>query len=96
MVQEKESQVKERTPEEERQLQELMLRRLVAQECVRAMAAIKDDPKAREAEEKYRQQLTNIEKKIEAITGRPPDVVVGLKPGTLTGISWNIKESTNG
>lgn len=76
---------KELTEEEQAKLKDLTVRRLVALHAVRTLAAEKEDPRAREAEQKYRQQLANLDAKIEEITGRPPDIVVQLQPGVLFG-----------
>lgn len=44
-----------------------------------------DDPRQPEALEKYKGQLAELEKRLEEEAGKPPPIVVGLKPGRLFG-----------
>lgn len=44
-----------------------------------------DDPRRDDAMAEYQRQLAEIDKKIEALTGQPPAVVVGLKTAKLFG-----------
>lgn len=77
---------KELTQEEKEKLAELNVRRMVAMQAVRIVVDAKNhgDPRGAAAEEKYRGQLKRIEERIEAITGRPPDIVIGLKTAQLS------------
>lgn len=44
-----------------------------------------NDPRRKDALEEYKRQLAVVDGKIEALTGKPPDVVVGLKSAQLFG-----------
>jgi len=63
-------------------LAELNMRRGVALLAVRTA---RENGGSDEVVEMYQRQLSNIEGKIAELTGRVPDVVVGLKPGNLFG-----------
>ncbi len=43
------------------------------------------DPRRAGALEEYKRQLAEIDAKIAALTGKPPDIVVGLKSAHLFG-----------
>ena len=43
------------------------------------------DPRRAGALEEYKRQLAEIDGKIAALTGKPPDVIVGLKTARLFG-----------
>lgn len=78
---------KKLTEEEQAQLEELQFRRNMAVLCKKiADEVTEDDPLYHlraSAIAEYNRQIANIDKKIEALTGKPPDVVVRLKPGVL-------------
>lgn len=80
----------ELTQEQKQELAELNVRRQIALTAVRLLRAEKVDPRAPAAVEKYQGQLTSIENQIEAITGRPPDTVIGLQTARLTAVPSNL------
>lgn len=61
---------------------DLNFRRSLCREIIRVLSGI-DDPRRDDAVKEYQRQLAEIDKKIEAITGTPPPVVVGLKTAAL-------------
>lgn len=63
-------------------LQNLYLRRQMCQIAIEAIKGM-DDPRAPEALEHYKGQLSEIERQISA--NQPAPVVVGLKSATLSG-----------
>lgn len=65
-------------------LEELYNRRALCQHFIDLLTGV-DDPRRDSAIEEYRRQLTAIEAKIIELTGRPPDIVVGLKSAQLFG-----------
>lgn len=66
------------------ELTELHARRAMALLCIRvASEAPLDDPRRQGAIEEYNRQLAVIDGKIAALTGKPPDIVIGLKPARL-------------
>ena len=52
--------------------------------CITVLSEVEDtDPRKVDALRHYNQQLQTISDQIKAETGKPPDIVVGLKPGIL-------------
>ncbi len=70
------------TPEEKARLRELYLRRNLCN-LFRMIVNESDDPRRDDVMAEYNRQLASIDAKIAAIVGKPPDVVVGLKPAVL-------------
>lgn len=66
-----------------RTLTELHARRKLARYCISIVDQAQDDPRRPEALQKLQAQLASIDAQIAEITGKPPDVVVGLKPARL-------------
>ncbi len=66
------------------QLPELYARRKLCLLCLRTVSEVDpSDPRRAGALEEYNRQLASIDAKIAALTGRPPDIVIGLKPAIL-------------
>lgn len=70
-------------------LDELNFRRTLCRLCIRHISGM-DDPRREGALKEYQRQLAEIDKKIEALTGKPPDVVIGLKTAVLTAKSEKV------
>jgi hypothetical protein len=69
-----------------RSLGELELRKTLALrilDMLRTDPDIMYDPRVEDAIEEYERQLNSIQKQIDR--NRPPDIIVGLKPGRLVG-----------
>lgn len=67
-------------------LNELYGRRALCLACIQLVSDTPlDDPRREGAIEEYNRQLAVIDGRIAEITGKPPDIVIGLKPGLLTG-----------
>lgn len=65
-------------------LKDLHLRRNLALGVLRMIREdLAYDPRSSVAEQRYMKQLEEIEEKIKEISGRPPDVVIGLSPANL-------------
>jgi hypothetical protein len=65
-------------------LAELHERRKFFLDCLRTVTQLpQDDPQRMEAVEEYNIQLAAIDKQIEEMTGKPPAITIGLKPGVL-------------
>ncbi len=65
-------------------LQELYSRRKLCLFCIQLVSeASPDDPRRADAIIEYNRQLASIDAKIAAITGKPPDIVISLKPAIL-------------
>jgi hypothetical protein len=63
------------------ELQELRARRIICLACIRIIEEASDsDPRKAEALEEYKKQLAELD---DLIAGKPPDIVVGLKPAVL-------------
>ena len=71
------------TEDEGRRLAQLRMRRAVANAAVLTLGEVTDDPRAPGALAHYRAQLAEIDRQIAELTGKPPDVVVGLKAAIL-------------
>lgn len=63
-------------------IDDLNFRRTLCREIIRVLSGI-DDPRRDDAVKEYQRQLSEIDRKIETITGTPPPVVVGLKTAVL-------------
>ncbi len=70
------------TPEKKTRLRELYMRRNLC-DLFRKIIDESNDPLRENAMAEYNRQLASIDAKIAAIMGKPPDVVVGLKPAIL-------------
>lgn len=68
------------------EIDELNFRRALCREIIRVLSGV-DDPRRDNAMQEYQRQLESIEKKIEALTGKPPDVTIGLQTARLFGKS---------
>lgn len=65
-------------------LRELYARRAICLFAIRTVSEVDlTDPRRASVLEEYNAQLARIDKRIEAITGRPPDTVIGLKSAVL-------------
>lgn len=66
-------------------LPELEVRRTVLVSALKVLRTEVDDsdPRKAGAIEHYTLQLAEIDRAISEITGKPPDIVIGLKPGRL-------------
>ena len=65
-------------------LSDLYLRRKLVLAALKIIRCELDsDPRAPIAEKRYLEQLEEIDVRIKELTGRPPDVVVGLAPANL-------------
>jgi hypothetical protein len=65
-------------------LNELYSRRKLCLLCIQLVSEVPlDDPRREGAIAEYNRQLAAIDKRIEAIEGKPPDIVIGLKPAIL-------------
>ncbi len=65
-------------------INELYARRKLCLLCIQFVSeAPADDPRRAGAIEEYNRQLAEIDAKITAIEGKPPDIVIGLKPAIL-------------
>ena len=75
---------REYTDEEKAKLHELYNRRALARLCIYQVSTVDpSDPRREGALAGYNRQLAEIDKKIAAITGKIPPVVVNLKPAIL-------------
>lgn len=66
-----------------RSLQELQLRRSLCRFCLKTLSSMEPSPERASALEEYNRQLAAIDAQIAALTGRPPDTVIGLKSAVL-------------
>ncbi len=74
-------------------LKELYARRALCLFCIQTVSEIpQEDPRRAGAIEEYNRQLASIDAKITAITGKPPDIVIGLKPAILFPKSEGVKK----
>jgi len=65
-------------------LAELNIRRKFCRFCLQVLSDVDPaDPRRESALVEYNRQLAAIDAKIAAITGRPPDTVIGLKSAVL-------------
>ncbi len=65
-------------------LNELYARRKLCLFCIQTVSeAPLDDPRRAGAIEEYNRQLAAIDARIATIEGKPPDIVIGLKPAIL-------------
>jgi hypothetical protein len=65
-------------------IRELYARRKLCLFCIQTVSEVDpSDPRRAGAIEEYNRQLAKIDKRIEAIEGKPPDTVIGLKPAIL-------------
>ncbi len=63
-------------------LASLQARRALCQAIINTLTGI-DDPRRDDAIAEYRRQLAVIDQDITDLTGKPPDVVVGLRSAAL-------------
>lgn len=63
-------------------LDDLQFRRNICRIFISIISGI-EDPRREAALKEYNRQLAEIDNKIETITGKPPEVVVGLKTAVL-------------
>jgi hypothetical protein len=68
------------------EINELNFRRAFCREVIHTLSGM-DDPRKDDALQEYQRQIAEIDKKIEALTGKPPDVTVGLQTARLFGKS---------
>jgi hypothetical protein len=75
-----------------RSLEELHNRRTLAQLFIKILdhEVDHDDPRWPAAMELHKESLAKIDAEIAAITGKPPDIVIGLQPGRLVGTPWAV------
>lgn len=72
------------TEDQEKLLKELYNRRALCQLCIQTVSEVSPEDSRREgALMEYNRQLGVIDGRIAEITGKPPAVVVGLKPAVL-------------
>lgn len=65
-------------------LEDLYARRAVCLMCIQVVSETPlEDPRREGAIAEYNRQLAQIDGRIAAIMGKPPDTVIGLKPGIL-------------
>lgn len=65
-------------------LQELKARRAICQACIRVLdQEAAGDPEQPDAIEEYKRQLAEIDRQITELTGKPPDIVIGLQAAEL-------------
>lgn len=65
-------------------LKELYARHTFCLACIKLVSETPlDDPRREGAIAEYNRQLAEIDKRIAAITGKPPDIVIGLKPAVI-------------
>ena len=65
-------------------MNELMGRRKLCLLCIQTVSEVEEgDPRRAGALVEYNRQLSQIDGRIAAITGKPPDTVIGLKPAVL-------------
>jgi len=65
-------------------LAELNVRRSFCLLCLRTISEVDPaDPRREGALVEYNRQLAKIDSRIAELTGRPPDMVIGLKPAVL-------------
>jgi hypothetical protein len=65
-------------------IQELYNRRKLCLFCIQLCSEVPlDDPRRADAIAEYNRQLALIDARIAAIEGKPPDIVIGLKPAIL-------------
>jgi len=65
-------------------LTELQIRRKFCLFCLQTISDVDSaDPRRADALQEYNRQLASIDAKIAAITGKPPDTVIGLKSAVL-------------
>jgi len=68
----------------EKTLKELYARRALCLFCIQTVSEFPlDEPRRADAIVFYNEQLSAIDKQIADITGKPPDIVIGLKPAIL-------------
>lgn len=69
---------------EHRPLKELYARRALCLFCIQTVSKVSlEDPRRPDAIVFYNEQLSKIDKEIESITGKIPDITIGLKPAIL-------------
>jgi hypothetical protein len=72
--------------EQESQLTDLNQRRALCMAFIDVLDQIDPaEPRRAGALEEYKRQLAEIDSRIAALTGKPPDIVVGLKTAQLFG-----------
>ena len=72
------------TPEQQDLLNELHARFTFCRLCIKTVSETPlDDPRREPAIAEYNQQLQIISQRIAAITGKPPNITIGLKPAIL-------------
>ncbi len=77
----------------DKNLNELYARRKLCLMCIQLVSEVDpSDPRREGAIEEYNRQLASIDAKIMAIEGKPPDIVIGLKPGILFPKAQGVKE----
>ncbi len=73
-------------------INELYARRKLCLLCIQVCSeAPPDDPRREGAIAEYNRQLAEIDGRIAAIEGKPPDIVIGLKPAILFPKSEGVK-----
>ncbi|MCC6192054.1 MAG: hypothetical protein IT318_23745 [Anaerolineales bacterium] len=65
-------------------LQDLNARFTLCRLCISVLSEVdQTDPRWADALAEYNRQLLSISNRIAAITGKPPDITIGLKPARL-------------
>jgi hypothetical protein len=71
--------------DEKRSLENLLVRRKIAQAAIGTLDKAQDDPRQPEAISRIKLQLKSIDAQITELTGKPPAITVGLNTASLTG-----------
>lgn len=68
------------------EVDKLYMRRAMCQFCIKTLDDMDEsEPGRADALIEYKRQLASIDAKIAEATGKPPDIVIGLKTASLTG-----------
>jgi hypothetical protein len=79
-------------PGQQKQLAELQLRHNLCRFCIKTVSEVDpNDPRRPGALAEYNRQLAEIDAKIAKITGKPPAIVIGLKPGVISSKAGGLK-----
>jgi hypothetical protein len=68
----------------EAKIKDLHSRRSICQAAIKIVDEATEDPRRAEALKHYQGQLAEIDRQITELTGKPPDIVIGLQAGVLT------------
>jgi hypothetical protein len=79
--------------DKEKKLNELYGRRVLCRKCIYTLSEVDPgDPRRESALTEYNRQLAEIDRKITEIEGKPPPVVIGLKPAALFAKAEGVKQ----